>query len=110
MEAQEVPRLNLRLKDEKPVAGESIPAMTGTIRCDSKGNIYLRPSVSLMLLDNPVIKISPEGKVTAIYSLDIGPRILRSPALGIRSGSPRQVVHLGRKTRQKLGRNPHPRL
>ncbi len=78
MEAQEVPRLNLRLKDETPVAGESIPAMTGTIRCDSKGNIYLRPSVSLMLLDNPVIKISPEGKVVATYSLDSVPGFLEA--------------------------------
>lgn len=71
--AQDVPKLGLRVADEIPVRGETFPGMTGPIRCDTKGNIYLRPSKFANPLQDPILKISPEGKAVAYVALQSVP-------------------------------------
>lgn len=67
--AQDVPKLGLRVADEIAVLGETATGMTGPIRCDTKGNIYLRPSRFANPYQDPILKISPEGKAVAYVAL-----------------------------------------
>ncbi|HVN07477.1 MAG TPA: hypothetical protein VMV61_00795 [Patescibacteria group bacterium] len=67
--AQDVTKFGLHLKDEVPVSTESVSAFVDPIRCDPKGDLYLRAYQPSNLFDAPIAKISREGKRTAVFSV-----------------------------------------
>lgn len=67
--AQEPPRMRLEVKKEIPVAGLAAEPTFEPIRCDTRGNIYIRFHGSRPFA-SPVQKISPEGERKAVFSLE----------------------------------------
>jgi hypothetical protein len=74
LSAQEPPRLPLRLKETVAVPQQRAVPISGPIKCDAKGNIYLRSYLPRTNpLAAPVMKISTEGKRTAEFKIDSAP-------------------------------------
>lgn len=71
--AQEVPRLALAVRDEVPVPSEPAEGLLNPVRCDSRGNVYLRPWRDVKPMSAPVVKISLEGRREAQFSVDSVP-------------------------------------
>ena len=68
-QAQQVPRLDLRMKEEKPLSGNPVAeAIFGQTKCDSRGNLYFRTGLRGGLAA-PIFKVSPEGEVKAAFSV-----------------------------------------
>jgi len=66
--AQDVPRLNLSVKDALALTEPDQPIL-GQTRCDTAGNLYVRYYQPTNVLGAPVVKISAEGKRAALFSL-----------------------------------------
>lgn len=68
--AQDIPQLKLVLRGETPVPTVFAQGILDPIKCDSKDNVYIRPWIDARVLAAPILKISPEGKREAVFSLD----------------------------------------
>jgi len=70
-QAQQVPKLDLSVKEEKPLPDfASSILLTGAVLCDSRGNIYLRPAQAPRPDPAaPVAKISPEDVQKTAFSI-----------------------------------------
>jgi len=67
-QAQDVPKLQLKIKGQIPVSGGLAALFLDPVRCDAKGNVYLRIVEGTDAYASPVTKISREGKVAAVFS------------------------------------------
>ncbi len=67
-QAQDVLKLQLKLKEQIPVSGASAAMFLDPVRYDAKGNVYLRIVEGTDAYASPVTKISREGKVAAVFS------------------------------------------
>ncbi len=72
--AQQPPEFPLRLRETIPVAGDTGAGFTWPIKCDSKGNLYVRFSDALgRHMSTPVTRILLDGRVEAAFRLDAAP-------------------------------------
>ena len=76
--AQEVAKLNLKVQEEITVAEESGGVFFDPIRCDIKGNIYLRHYEPKKVFAAPIVRISSKGERSAIFSVESVPTLKRS--------------------------------
>jgi hypothetical protein len=67
---QEVPNLRLRVTEEKSAAWLPRAPTLRPIKCDARGNLYLRNYLPPRPLAAPVVKISPEGEAKGTFSLE----------------------------------------
>lgn len=65
----DVPSMELRLDSVTPIAQLSPVALVPPIRCDSSGNLYIRP-FGPKIFNTPILKISPDGEKKASFSID----------------------------------------
>jgi len=70
--AGQVPKLKLRVKDERPLSGlAAAQSIAGPVKCDPQGNIYLRPSAPFQqAFTEPIVKISRDGEQKAVFKFD----------------------------------------
>jgi len=66
---KDVPRLTLQLEREIPVPGQGAAATVHPIKCDARGNIYVRFH-GVRYFSAPVVKISPDGERKAVFATE----------------------------------------
>jgi len=72
--AQQPPEFPLRVRETVPVTGDTGPGFIHPIKCDTKGNFYVRFGDPLgRHMSTPVTKISPEGRVETAFRLEAAP-------------------------------------
>ena len=92
--AQEVAKLNLKVQEEITVAEESGGVFFDPIRCDIKGNIYLRHYEPKNVFAAPIVRISSKGERSAIFSVESVPTLKRSEVYDFATGPGREVYTL----------------
>lgn len=70
-----IPKLELTIRETVTAPGEWAGPLMVPIKCDAAGNLYFRGYNAAKLLAAPVVKITPEGKRDAVFSLDSVPQI-----------------------------------
>ncbi len=74
LSAQQPPELLLRVRETVPISAEDAVAIMHPIKCDSRGNLYVRYTDPVgRHLASPVMRISREGKRTAEFRLEAAP-------------------------------------
>src|SRR3989338_4203926 len=72
--AQQPPEFPLRVRETVPVTGDTGPGFIHPIKCDTKGNFYVRFGDPLgRHMSTPVTKISQEGRVETAFRLEAAP-------------------------------------
>jgi len=72
--AQQPPEFPLRVRETITVTGAPSAGFTWPIKCDAKGNLYVRFGDPLgRHMSTPVTKISPEGRVETTFRLEAAP-------------------------------------
>jgi len=95
--SQEVPRLDLTVRDKLPVAAGLVRYLAGTPPvCDAAGNIYMQV-VEPAPADNlarPVTKISPDGQHLTTFSLSSVPGVTPESSIDSFTVTPRGEVFI----------------
>lgn len=76
--AQEVARLTLRVRDRVAITTENEAPFEEPVKCDADGNIYVHPYASPSPMAAPVLRISHEGKRTGTFSITSVPEFEKS--------------------------------
>jgi len=77
-EAQQAPRLALRVRDRVPITTVNETPFQDPVKCDADGNIYVHPYQGPSPMAAPVVKIFPDGKRTATFSITSVPEFEKS--------------------------------
>jgi hypothetical protein len=93
LNAQEAARLTLRVRDRVPVTTENEMPFQEPVKCDADGSIYAHPYAAPSPMSAPVVKISPEGKRTATFSITSVPEFEKSTIYDFAVG-PRGEVYI----------------
>ena len=91
--SQQTQTLTLRVRDRISITTENEDPFQDPIKCDSDGNIYVRPYVRPLSMAAPVVKISLEGKRTATFAIRSVPEFDKSIANDFAVG-PRGEVYI----------------